>query len=146
MSLAENIFKTLSADELKKAEKTLAQSKQTQAETLFTLFSKFEDADTIEIRFKKAFPKANIAVVKSQLGQLLLDEIYHQNVDNYAFAQVNELLLQIHVFIKKSAFDIVKKLLEKALKIAEENELFAQIADLLDVKTNPIERRRFRHA
>lgn len=134
MSLAENILKTLSVEEQKSIDKALSLTKQTQALALLSLLSKFNDPDTIEIRFKKSFPKGNINVVKTQLGQLLLDQIYTQNKEDYAFAQVNELLLQIHVFIKKSAFDIVKKLLDKAFIIAEENELFSSIADLLDIK------------
>lgn len=134
MSLAENIYKTLTPEEIKTTEKALSLTKHIQAQTLLGLMAKFGDPETLEIRFKKNFPKGNISVVKTQLGQLFLDEVYEQNTEHYAFAQVNEMLLQIHVFAKKSAFDIVKKLLDKAMAIAQENELFSQIADLLDIK------------
>lgn len=134
MSLAENIIQTLSVEEIKKIEKFLVESNQKQQHSLFQLMTKFSDPDTIELRFKKANPKSNISVVKSQLGQQLLQNTYTEQSENFVFSQVNELVLLITFYIKKSAFDVVKKLFEKAYTLAQENELFSQTIDLLEIK------------
>lgn len=134
MGLTENILQNLNKDELKFVEKTAFRGKDSQAKTLYDLVLKFgEDEEKVLPRFKKAAPNGNINVVRNQLNQMVLDAIYQQHAHEYPAAELSELILQINLFSEKSAFEVVKKLLSKALQIAEEYELFTQHVDVLEI-------------
>lgn len=134
MGLTENILKSLQPEELKAIEKTAFTTKNSQAKTLFDLLLKYEEEEKVAARFKKAAPKGNISVVRTQLNEILLDAIYRFHTNDIASAEVNELILLIQIFTKKSAFDVAIKLLEKAITIALENEHFLQQIELLELK------------
>jgi hypothetical protein len=134
MGFTENILLSLSKDELKFVEKTAFGGKDSQAKMLYDLVLKFgEEEEKVLPRFKKAAPNGNINVVRNQLNQMVLDAIYQQHAHEYPAAELSELILQINLFSEKSAFEVVKKLLSKALQIAEENELLTQHVDLLEI-------------
>lgn len=134
MGLTENILKSLQSEELKSIEKTAFTAKTSQAKSLFDLLLKYEEEEKVAARFKKAAPKGNISVVRTQLNEILLDAIYLFHAKDIASAEVNELILLIQIFNKKSAYDVAIKLLEKALTIAHENEYFMQQIELLEIK------------
>lgn len=135
MGLTENIIKSLEKEEIYFLEKEILSDKNSQAKRLFGLIVEFgDDEEKIAIRFKKIAPKGNISVVRNQLSQILLSGIEQYHHAQYTVAEVNSLLLQIKIFIEKSAFDVVKKLLDKAWLIAEESELFPQLTELLEIK------------
>ena len=127
MGLPENIIKNLDKDELRHIRNDILADKESQAKKLFDLIEEHgDDEEKIASRFKRLAPKGNLPVVRNQLLQLLLKGVNDLQADNYSFAEVNELILQIRVFIDRSAFDVVKKLLDKALERARACELFLQ--------------------
>ncbi|MCW3124506.1 MAG: hypothetical protein JWO03_164 [Bacteroidetes bacterium] len=135
MGLSENIIKSLDKDELRFISRDVLADQESQAAKLFDLIGEFGDEEEkIAARFKRAAPKGNLSVVRNQLQHILLKSIEQRHADDYIFAGVNSLLLQIRIFADRSAFDIVKKLLDKALQTAEENELFTQWLELLEIK------------
>ena len=135
MGLAENIVKSLDKEELRFISKAALADKDSQAKKLFELIEEYgDDEDKISVRFKRAAPKGNLSVVRNQLQHILLKSISELHSDHYVFAEVNSLLLQIRVFIDRSAFEVVKKLLGRALELASENELFTQWVELLEIK------------
>jgi|GEM_PF-3402806 len=135
MGLAENIIKNLDKTELRYIAKDLLRDKDSQAKKLFELIEEFgEDEEKIAARFRRAAPKGNLAVVRNQLQQILLTGVEQLHGGNYAFAEVNSLITQIQIFNDRSAFDIVRKLLDRALRLAQENELFTQWIELLGIK------------
>lgn len=135
MGLTENIIKSLDKDEQRYINNEVLAQRDSQAKTLFELIDQYgEDEEKIASRFKRSAPKGKLPVVRNQLQHILLKGIEQMHVEEYAFAEVNSMLLQIHIFIDKSAFDVVKRLLEKALKLAADNELFTQWIELLEIK------------
>lgn len=134
MGFTENILKSLTKEELRLVEKNAFDGKDSQARKLFDLSVKFgEEEEKIAVRFKKAAPNGNIAIVRNQLSQILLDSSYQIHATENEWAEVNKLIVQIDFFIKKSSFEVVKKLLKKALLLAAENEFFTQQIDLLEM-------------
>ena len=133
MGFTENMIQSLTKDDIRFVDKYAFGGKDSQAKTLFELLLKHGDEeDKVQSRFKKKAPNGNINVVRNQLNQYILDALYRQNAHEYAAAEINELLVQIDIFSKKSAFDVVRKLISKATQLAEENEFFAEHIELLD--------------
>ncbi|MFN8310766.1 MAG: hypothetical protein U0T73_12455 [Chitinophagales bacterium] len=135
MGLTENILAGLSTAELKALEKTCLPGTDSQPGFLFALLLKYGDEeDKVTNRFKKEWPRGNLSVVRTQLNQLILGGLYRLYAKDEPAAEVNELIYQTQFFAKKSAYDIAVKLLDRAQDIAEENELFPQLSELLDLR------------
>ena len=135
MGLPENIIKSLEKEELRHISRDVLGNENTQIKKLFELIEEHgEDEEKISSRFRRSAPKANLSIVRNKLQHILLKGIEQLHADDYKFAEVNSMLLQVRIFIDRSAFDVVKKLLDRALDIAKENELFTQWLELLEIK------------
>lgn len=134
MGLSENIMQNLYKDELRFIYKDALGDRESQAKKLFELIEEFGDDDKVAARFKRVAPKGNLGVVRNQLQQILLTGVERLHGNEYVFSEVNSLITQIQIFIDRSAFDVVRKLLDRALRLSKENELFLQWIELLEIK------------
>lgn len=135
MGLPENILKSLDKEEIRCLRKTIFTDRNAQSSKLFELMLEHgQDEDKIAARFRRIAPKGNLAVVRHQLLQLMLDGVRTMHMHEYPSAEIDAAITQAQIFIDKSALEVAKKLIDKALEKARACEMFSQMIRLLEMK------------
>ncbi|MBI2270877.1 MAG: hypothetical protein HYU69_11080 [Bacteroidetes bacterium] len=92
------------------------------------------DEKKLKTRLKDDTLKSNLKMFKSYVSEVILNSLekYHQNSTKQL--QVNHLFAQAHILCSKRLFPLCEKVLKKAESIAESEELFPELINILFLK------------